>query len=279
MNDSYVWYGARLLESLQRNWPDHPLVLVQHTGLTEDSRRALSRFPRILFHQADGSIQGPPINLIAGADTQSAYLRLNLWGTSFDDYDNILYLDADTIVLKPLNEILDAGDLKIFKDPITTTAGMFIDGKDSDLQKTLAEDQLVLGQEMANTGVFVIPKKWRQEDNFLEMMDLLDRYRPYLRFSDQTVINLWMIKHGCLPVEDIRFNYLVKQPPAMLRRVGIENIRVLHFAGFAEQSARRKLLIRLALCLASGSLTRYVYAVIQQLLLEFGPNYRDMPNG
>jgi lipopolysaccharide biosynthesis glycosyltransferase len=279
VNDNYVQYAQWLLESLRRNWPCYPAVLVQHNGLSEHAKSTLAAIPGVKICSENSSIEGPPINLIDGADTQATYLRLNLWSTDFAEYDNILYLDADTIVLKPLDDLLAANEFTIFSDPIYSTAGMFANGEDPELKAFLVQDGLTLGRAMANAGVFVVPKHCRSEAASSHIRSLLDRYRRHLRFSDQTVINLWLLKAGISPADDQRYNFLVKQPPAVLDRIGINNIHVLHFAGFSEQSSRRKLLMKLALQLGSSELTKPLYGLLQKLLLEVGPNYRDMnPN-
>ncbi len=276
VNDSYVPYALLLLESLRRNWPNYPPVLVQNNGLTEQSRAILSSVAGVNVCSANSEIEGPPINLIDGADTKATYLRLNLWSTDFQEYDNILYLDADTIVLHPLESILNAERFTIFGDPFYSTSGMFLSKDDPALLTLLTEDNFALGSAMANAGVFVVPKHCRTDATYACMMDLLNRYKSHLRFSDQTVINLWLLREGIAPLEDQRFNFLVKQPPAVLDRIGMNNIHVLHFAGFSEQSNRRKLLMKLAVKLGSTSLTKVLYAQLQKILLEVGPNYRHM---
>ena len=270
INDGYVWHAQCLLKSLQRNWPDHPIVLVQHTGLSKQSESVLGSFPGVLFCHSARSIEGPPINLAPAADRWATYLRLNLWNDDFADYDGILYLDADTIVLKPLDEILAINEFVIFKDQNADTLGMFIDRGNQALQDLLSLDGFILGADMANAGVFVIPKRYRSGRAFEEITALLDRYNTYIRFADQTIINLWMLKHNIKPVDDRRYNFLVRQPHKVLQSLGLENVRILHFAGFAEQSPRRKLLMRLAPVLAANQLSRPLYVSLQRFVINVG---------
>ena len=158
VNDGYVWHALRLLRSLRRNWRNHPDVLIQHGGLTSESQALFSGVPGVQLCLPADTLEGPPINLAPGADTRATYLRLNLWN-DVADYERILYLDADTIVLKPLDDLMTADGFVMFTDHTADTLGMFIDAGNRELQNLLTEDGVTLGAPMANAGVFVMPRR------------------------------------------------------------------------------------------------------------------------
>jgi hypothetical protein len=268
VNEDYVWHAQRLLGSLQRNWPNHPVVLVQHTGLSREAESIFGSFPRVRICHASTSIVGPTINLAVGADDRATYLRLNLWSDNFTEFDRILYLDADTIVLSPLDRLFQMDDFVMFKDHLSNMTGMFADHADQVLEGLLSSDGVDLGGDIANAGVFMIPRRYRNRLNFDEMTALLDRYKTHIRFADQTIINLWMRKHDIKPVDDPRYNFLIRQPHSALHALGLKNIRILHFAGFAAGSPRRKLLMRVAPFLASNRFGRPLYAALQRFVVQ-----------
>ena len=89
------------------------------------------------------------------------------WSELFEAYDNVLYLDVDTLVLRPLDDMLSTAEFLIIPDnEIRADARVFqvTEYANNHLLELLKEDGLPLfdeRQDMCNAGVFVIPRDFR----------------------------------------------------------------------------------------------------------------------
>src|SRR6185369_108282 len=112
-------------------------------------------------------------------------------------------------ILRSMSELFDGEEFTIFIDGSELT---FNNNKDG-LKKLLEEDQLLekfinenLESETSNAGVFLIPKKYRNRENYDYLIYLTNRYMGNTKFGDQSIINLWLLKNGISGNPDIRFN-------------------------------------------------------------------------
>jgi len=142
-------------------------------------------------------------------DMAITYFKLNAWSYKYDEYDNILYIDTDTLVLKPLDELLDSEEFAIMKDPILMN---FIN-KTEKLTALLKEDDLhnhfnnKIECPMINAGLFVLPKKYRTKETHDYIQYLRDRYNPFNFYADQAIITLWWLKNKIPAMLSRNYNF------------------------------------------------------------------------
>ena len=234
-DDAFAELARTCLASLERNWPDHPVVLVDYAGAggTDlgwlDARPRVRRLPEVeppRFTQglADGPVGSPMV-----------HRRFRLWTPEFDAYGPILHLDVDTLVLGPLAELFESDEFFIVSNHEPTPYVRVFDPifeHDLTLQRLLAEDGFAYPHAMddlANAGVFVLPRRLRNEEELARLERIAGRYARYLAYADQSVISLWCAQRGLAFSTDYRFNYqaaFVNDPSVEAR---LEDARILHF--------------------------------------------------
>ncbi len=247
ITDEDMFFATRrLIGSILRNWPEYPELVVFHSDLSSESVEFLDSVPRTrrVDLSVPGQMVGPAMHETLESKAELFYARFLIWGEAFDEYDRVLYLDVDGLVLNSLDPLLEqdfytcvngSGRMRVFRDP-----------EDPDLQALLDADGIDLeGFKTCNGGVMLLSARWRTREQLAKITEIVRRYRPYLRWGDQSVTNLWMYQNGLRSSEDTRYNYLLFldawKPGArrLLREVGF-----LHFAAF--RGSRRRLLMRLA---------------------------------
>ncbi|MBV6644206.1 MAG: hypothetical protein KI790_02080 [Cyclobacteriaceae bacterium] len=234
------------LKSLKEYMPDHPDVVILFAG---DDRKRLDA----LFDPKDRVlIKGVKTKLtsIESISNQGflknnvVFYKLLLWSELLDDYDSVLYLDTDTMIQGELTELFQSNDFFIVTD--STNAPQFRLFKPQKanhpkLKRLLSEDNLRHPKDkddMANAGVFLIPKKYRTTEQFELILSIMLRYDEFLMFADQSIISLWCHINEITFSKDLKYNfqlqfyqgehffyhYLLKD------RTNLDDIRVVHFA-------------------------------------------------
>jgi hypothetical protein len=233
-DDKFLSYVKACLSSLRDNFPGHPRLIVDYMGEDADV---------LDFLAAHGAEWLPPrplpeyarhfIYARAGAITCN---RLKLWRHDFDRFETILHLDADTLVLKPLDDLFEtptpyfvanfesAPQARLFRRDTEDHPG---------LRHRLGADGLRFpGQreDMVNAGVFALPRAWRSPRQIAALAWLAQRYGSFFAFADQSLLSLWLLRNGLHPSMSFRDNF---QTP-MFTDPGIEiardDIRIMHFS-------------------------------------------------
>lgn len=245
ISDSRLFYAARhMLDSLERFWPDYPDVLFYYCSLEKEQLDELISRPRVqpVPLKLEPDLIGPAPYRHPQDSADLYYGRLLAWSEKFSDYDKVLYLDADTLVLGSLDELfekdfyatLNQGDIGLFRE------------NSPRLRELLAEDGLSEPPvRYANAGVFLVSRHWRTNQHLQSLISILRRYRRHLLAADQAILNIWMLKNGLAPDTDTRFNYQVPRrihEPAGRR--DLKASRILHFNGMTNQ--QRKTAMKLA---------------------------------
>lgn len=201
-----VYQAQSCLSSIERNYPDHPAIWIHHSDMIEDDIQFLLKFAkRIVFVKIDPLdeiLQGPSHKGPRHASTSVMfYVRLLAWSRQYDFADKILYLDIDTVVIRTLAPLLQSDDFLIFpNNPLGHTA-VFRNIWDPKLLQLLAEDGHP--PEMAsapNSGVLLIPKRFRTEAHRQDLIRLMNRYANYSAFADQGVLTLWL-RENRIPIQ------------------------------------------------------------------------------
>jgi hypothetical protein len=225
------------LRCLERHYPRHPQVVVCTMGWTTGMRVPFDREIQGLRWLDAAALtfpDGPPIGHERTLERRVMYARWAAMTPAFDAYDTVVYLDADTLVLGPLDELFASGRPLAFEDAYPDRRELvFYDPDRPALRRLLAEDGLAdwTWETAANAGVLVLPRPYRTMAQLAEGERLAARYDPYLRWGDQSVLNLWLARNGIRPRADVRFNYQARFFLERRERAAYGDARVLHFNG------------------------------------------------
>jgi len=259
INAAFVKYAKALLNSMAANWPGHPeiLLFVSEALSAEDEAhfRAVPRLSLRLFNPQDYEYRQHLRTTGAGFSTagfnDAGYFIVNFWSPAFDEYENILVLDADMLVLKPLDALLDQREFFAVsaanprRFPLFDLKRPGLAGKAIEFAqiyaKALAQGIVVRPRQSINSGVLLIPRQWRSPPHYARMLQLLRDFYPHCP-SDQEIIYLWMLKNDLAASEDFRMNFQARflnglaehSLPATLTppiAAAAGDIHILHFNG------------------------------------------------
>lgn len=236
-DDNLADHAIACMNSIKANFPRHPDVLAVYRGKASTVLAALDRLgarrvrpPRGLRRRFAGGPDGP-------VGSRTVYDRFVLWADGFQGYDNVLYLDVDTLVLAPLDELFRKdGFMAVVNHEPTENVRVFdpVCAADAVLARLLREDGFDYPggmDDMINAGVMLVPRHCRTPDQYRRLLDLFDRYRDYLLFADQSLLSLWCAANGFRPGRCFEYNYQSPFFTAPDIDIPMEEIRVLHFSG------------------------------------------------
>jgi lipopolysaccharide biosynthesis glycosyltransferase len=246
-DDVYYKYARICLNSLAANYPEHPPVKVLYSGKSPEIIAALSEMPKVevLSHELDVN-QFASLN-ICQLGSAMVYARFILWTDLLDQFDKILYLDCDTIILKPFPELFeregffavsDNGFEKVFDRTKLTNP---------ELLAALEKDGLNLesvNEYMANSGFFIIPREYRTKEHLSQLWSITNTYNDYFAFADQSAISIWMYMNSIPLSEEYQYNFqtqfLFKDT---LQIMGADNVKVMHYSGWKPDKNFHELLV------------------------------------
>ncbi|GAA0310326.1 hypothetical protein [Rhodovulum strictum] len=233
-DDGALALARACLNSLACNAPGHPPLLVDYRGRDAGMLRLLAARGATCLPPAAPPEFTAHLRVSRGRDC--ARHRFGLWRRAFDGYGTILHLDADMLVLGPLDRPL-AAETPFFvanheADPaVRILAPQFRD--DAVLNTLLAEDGLAYPDgpdDMANAGLFALPPAWRSRAHLALLARLAQRYAPYLAYADQSLLSLWLLVQGLRPSGAFAYNFQTPFLTDPTVGVGWGDIRVLHFS-------------------------------------------------
>lgn len=214
--DDHHWhYFTRLYNSLQDNYPNHPTLLVHYDGF--DSVRAewlRKRSDIRLFLHPKLSINLNSMHYHKAVQSRMVYFKYLLWTDQYDEYDNILHLDVDTIVLSTLDELFEQNKFFVVSNNISFKEVTILPRD----RKGMALAGYWLGyhgikkpehDDMINAGVFVIPKSYRKEKYLNSLIEITNDFKNLLVYADQSALSLWCIKHSILPSKEYQYNFQI----------------------------------------------------------------------
>ncbi len=258
VNNDFAHYVRTLLNSIKKNWSSHPPILLYLCN-DVDSKfvEEYSKYDNLtcqFYNPSDLEYRSYLVdsgkNFSTKAFNDSGFFILNFFNPKFEEYNDILVLDVDMLVLKNLDELfldkdffgISAANSKIF--PVFSidkkwhvkffqfiycyflalTKGIFIP----------------FGVSF-NSGVVKISKSDRTLSKYNSLIDILINFRLYCP-SDQEIILLWMLKNKKKISNDFRFNFqarffnAVKKNtlPKIYREMvqkASHDIHILHFNG------------------------------------------------
>ena len=223
------------LNSIKRRYPSHPEIVVCQKGFSPEQIGFLhSRYEGVRCFNIEGRVvvRGPAMLGRDYPDLDAFYARFLIWSDLFDEYENVLYLDIDALIVGPLDELLNRAEFQCFEESYAGEQPYFYDASDPQLRMLLAEDGVpALPPVPGNAGVMLIPRRYRTFAQLAELQRLLNRYEKHLIWGDQSLINLWMARYGIVPVHDPRYNFQVRFLVQRRYPAEFRDVRFLHLAG------------------------------------------------
>ena len=216
LDSNYEKYATNCLNSLRINWVNHPKVFIFYDTLTSQFLDFLKTFnDRVKLVKIDNDHEflnlGPVNNKIV-------YNKYNCWNKKyFDDFDNVMHLDCDTVILKPCDNIFN-GDSRFFTN-----------NESEDMARAFKNISI----PMCNAGVFVVNKRHITDDNYKQLYEMTDTFSNESIFADQSIISMWCKSNDVKIEDDVYFNF---QPQFLnfkddgINKYNYDKISILHFA-------------------------------------------------
>jgi lipopolysaccharide biosynthesis glycosyltransferase len=235
-NDGYFRYAKVCIESIKENYPAHPVILAFYDGQAPDTINYLASVDKLKVCRYDPDYQ-QSIGLNTGilnlgvVNDYRVYFKYILWTNLFAAYDKVLHLDADTMVLKPLDQLFSTDEFLIVSNHYDDIFynDSFDDGT---LQLQMEADRLTIEHkdDMANAGVFVIPGKYRTPEHLKELMEITYKYNRHLKLADQSAISLWCHINRIPISKQYQYNFQGYFYTGVLNDFDYTNIHIMHFA-------------------------------------------------
>lgn len=232
-DDSYFEFGKNCLLSF-RNYPEHPTIKVIYQGKDHAVLNFLSGLENVdlvdekidmsSYHNLNLGHIGSPI----------IYGRYVIWSSLFDEYDKVLYLDCDTLVLKPFPELFEKEDFFATYDnagkPLFNRSAY----QDKEFLSCTRADDIphdLVNHMMINSGVLLVPRKYRTKKNFEWIHLLSTRYTRFIEHSDQSIISIWLYLQKIRISCDYRYNFMIDRiTRPSFGNIQLEEVKILHFS-------------------------------------------------
>lgn len=234
-DDGFARYGRACIRSLVHNWRRRPEILLCYAGQDPDTRKALGRIKRLRLLDPE-QLPIPEMTGYAGRlISPMVFVRYALWSDAFDEFDKVMYLDADTLVMRSLDPAFERDEFFAVANHYPMPHGGVFHPeaeKDPDLLARLEEDGLSFPDhmdDMCNTGMFVLPRRLRTAEHQAELVRLASRYGPWMKFADQSAISLWCRAQGISYSTRWELNYQTHYLAYPDTRLPLRRVRMFHF--------------------------------------------------
>ncbi|MEM9320082.1 MAG: galactosyltransferase-related protein [Pseudomonadota bacterium] len=233
-DDSFRDYACACLASMAQNYPDHPPLLVDYLGQDAELHARLRRLNAVLLPADDA----PEFtrHLFRDRDRDAVIARFRLWRSALRGLDTIMHLDADTLVLAPLDDLFDHHTPYIVANHERSDAVRIFSQEhrwSPELHRLLREDGLRYpdrADDMGNAGLFTLPRAWRSRTHLARLAYLAARYGRFMAYADQSLLSLWLMGDGIQPLRRFADNF---QTPFFTEDdvdIDFDDIRILHFS-------------------------------------------------
>ena len=206
-NDNYLPGIVALIKSLKYHKTKNPIMVMVTKNVSSESTKIISKLEVILKKVNKIHYQGKKKHLIldrSGRKNNSwmTFTKMNIWKQT--QYDKILYIDADTVVLHNIDSL--------FTD--TTNHGNICAVKGGSTHHNY---------KGIESGVLLIKPSINTYNNLIKAMNS-DKYD--LSMSDQTLINDYFNKHDKIHYLSSKYNRLQK-----IQKKTIEGAYIYHWNG------------------------------------------------
>lgn len=238
VDSDYFQRLCLFLRSLEQNYPSHPDVVICYQGITTRRRSLLKEsFSNIIFLNIDNQefSQGPGMQHKEGlSEKEVFYSRIILWTDLFSEYNTILYLDVDLVVLAPLDALFETSSFDIAPDSYQGPDPVLYADQSEKWLPLLEGDEIAdrAGRPAANAGVFAVARPYRTREQLQRLEYIIERYGPYFAWGDQSMFNIWMWMNDLTPNLDYRFNFQARLFEQNRKIDAFSEARILHFNGY-----------------------------------------------
>jgi len=239
-NKSFLPLLKMCLSSISENYPNHPDIILCHTDFTESDLHGIAKItdrvipiPNILETYGIWPIMA---HLPRDIDPSVFYARflIRKWWI-FNNYNNVLHLDADTLVMKDLSHLMDDNRFYIVEDVYVGDDNIFRNKYDSQLLKKLTDDSIVIGNKACNGWIFLVPFKYRTKKYYDDIMYLLWSYSNHIKRADQSILNIWLYRNNITIQKDFKYNFQHRLLLNPLNDKILRNAHIIHFNGVPER--------------------------------------------
>lgn len=228
---NYFKYTKACINSIKINWPNHPEIIVSYkTDQIEEEDFNFLRSNKITIkNYYCGNYGLLPLGPIGN---EIIYQKFVLWDDYkyFNKFDNILHLDSDVLILRPLDELMKTSEFYITSNveqvPHINVFGNSISNELKELTFDYYMDENI---EMVNAGMFIIPKKYRTRMYCNKLFDLGHTFNDYIKYADQSIISIWCNFFN-IPISPILFNNF-QSTLSSICCYDWRLINILHFSG------------------------------------------------
>lgn len=263
-DDRHWVYALSCLKSIKKNYPNHPTILIFYNGENPEKishLKSVQNSSLYLNYILPDYIKTPTFH--KDVNSKMVYYKYLLWTDLFDNYGNILHLDVDTIILYPLDDIFNLDNFFIVRDNAPFSEVTILPKLTKSIKKKLDYFDIKIPDhnDMANAGVFMIPRKFRSKRHFYSLNEITTIFGSNLKYADQSALSLWCIRHMITPTEKYEYNYQMPLfskfyiprykkdlSPGMLfslKKDLLNNIKIIHFSGATKPTINRFLKWRL----------------------------------
>lgn len=235
VNDNYVPYATVAIKSILANCSVHPLRIYVLIDYISPSKRKMLSDVHVEYSFVDVRILHVNNNWISGLTvgkwTIHSWYRILLPALLPEDIDRVLYLDADTLVLRPLDNLFE-----MEMEGVSIAGGLDpLSFQDSTYIRCQYESRL----QYVCSGILMLNLKyWREHNLAGQIRNYAIDHCNSLKFPDQDSIN-YVCRHDkkVLPLKYsfMEWYYTDKRAAGTLSREecidGLESTHIVHFAG------------------------------------------------
>ncbi len=234
IDKSFLELLKNCLLSIESIYKNHPDIILFYTNLTDNDLKELTQISSNIIPLKNRLKTNElwPImwHLPESIDPRVFYARFLIWKHPiFKKYKNVLHLDADTILVQNLDYLLSYDDFYIVQDIYNWDDIIFKDINNHGLKKQLKKDGITLWNIAGNAWIFLIPPKYRTLEHYRDIMWLLDSYKQYIKWADQSILNIWIYKNhiDIKQVFDYNFQHRLLLDPTYDKYLATSHI--IHF--------------------------------------------------
>lgn len=236
--NEYVKYAIAFLNSIKINYPNHPKILFHYLdSLSPENVKIIEKYKdvEIIKVKLEEEELGYGWDKDENPRWHDTYVKLRCFSENYSQYDKLLYLDIDTLVLKPLEELFNFNEFIIVND--CGVLNFFRTEEVEKIKDKIKEDGLnTYFPRTGNAGCFLVPKKYRTKFNHNQIIYLLNRYRKELMVADQSLINMWMAKNSIESKDWYKFNCQIRMLTNTECNIKLQDVHLLHYSNLKADS-------------------------------------------